>query len=71
MKTSHCNTQLITQSSKQQPIIQTSRRNFIKKTLKNTAGAYIGMAMLDAFTGPDLNIGGMPMAAASVAATSW
>ena len=43
----------------------TSRREFIEKTLKLTAGAYAGMTIVDSFVGPMIGTGGMPVNAAS------
>lgn len=43
----------------------TSRREFIEKTLKLTAGAYAGMTIVDSFVGPMIGTGGMPLNAAS------
>jgi len=43
----------------------TTRRDFIERTLKMTAGAYVGMSIVDQFVGPRMAEGGMPLYAAS------
>ncbi len=43
----------------------TTRRDFIERTLKMTAGAYVGMSIVDQFLGPKMTEGGMPLYAAS------
>ena len=50
--------------------VEKSRREFIKKSLKRTVGIYLGMTIIDAFTGPKFNMGGMPIAAASTGSGS-
>jgi len=42
-----------------------SRREFIEKTLKLTAGAYVGMNVVEGFVGPKLGKNAMPLFAAS------
>ena len=42
-----------------------TRRDFIERTLKMTAGAYVGMSIVDKFLGPKMTEGGMPLYAAS------
>jgi hypothetical protein len=44
----------------------TSRRDLIKKALKASVGAYVGMAILESFVGPTLGTNGMPAHAVSV-----
>lgn len=46
---------------------QQTRREFISKTLKMTAGAYVGMSIIDDFVGPKIGSNGMPVHAATMA----
>ena len=45
----------------------TNRRDFIRKTLKLTAGSYVAMSVLESFVGPKIGDHGMPLMAASSA----
>lgn len=42
------------------------RREFIKKALKRSAGAYVGMSVIDSFDGPIIGVNGMPAHAVSL-----
>jgi len=46
---------------------QQTRREFIGKTLKMTAGAYVGMNIIENFVGPKMGSNGMPVHAATMA----
>jgi len=46
---------------------QQTRREFISKTLKMTAGAYVGMSIIEDFVGPKMGANGMPVHAATMA----